>query len=182
MARLRNSASSGGGGGSSSRQADAVPALDELCYDWKQLHATYLKFSYQIYNYGEGLVGVSVASEAAEWVYSHAKYHADTLNSMQSQHPPGWAEHFASGIKTSQSCYCCLLCFRCWRFPLALFPFTSLVFLSLLSLISHALVSLTPSLYLSLLRLLHVCCAPHLQTIAIIPVPGGAVQLGSVLL
>ncbi|CAI7898108.1 unnamed protein product, partial [Closterium sp. NIES-54] len=118
MARLRNSASSGGGGGSSSRQADAVPALDELCYDWKQLHATYLKFSYQIYNYGEGLVGVSVASEAAEWVYSHAKYHADTLNSMQSQHPPGWAEHFASGIKT----------------------------------------------------------------IAIIPVPGGAVQLGSVLL
>ncbi|GJP40160.1 hypothetical protein CLOM_g24442 [Closterium sp. NIES-68] len=98
MARWRNSSSSAAGG-SSSGHADAVPALEELCYDWKQLHATYLKFSYQIYNYGEGLVGSCVAAEAAEWVYSHAKYHTDALNCVQSQHPPGWAEHFASGIK-----------------------------------------------------------------------------------
>lgn len=86
---------------SSATTGGHAPALEHLSYDWKQLHATFLKFSYQIYNYGEGLMGQSVSSETSEWVYNDAKYcQTDVLDSVQNQHPPGWGEHFASGIKT----------------------------------------------------------------------------------
>ncbi|CAI5485974.1 unnamed protein product [Closterium sp. Naga37s-1] len=96
MERLRDAAVGGAAGCSAQN-----PALEQLSYDWKLLHASFLRFSYQIYNYGEGLMGQAVSAEAAEWVYNDSKYYrADALDSVQNQHPPGWDEHFASGIKT----------------------------------------------------------------------------------
>eukprot|EP00475_Leptophrys_vorax_P031333 TRINITY_DN4743_c0_g2_i6.p1 TRINITY_DN4743_c0_g2~~TRINITY_DN4743_c0_g2_i6.p1 ORF type:complete len:198 (-),score=13.27 TRINITY_DN4743_c0_g2_i6:541-1134(-) len=81
MERLRGAAAAGGGAG-----AGQIPELEQLSYEWKQLHATFLKFSYQIYNYGEGLMGQAVSSETAEWVYNDAKYYqADVLDSVQNQ-------------------------------------------------------------------------------------------------
>ncbi|CAI5523982.1 unnamed protein product [Closterium sp. Naga37s-1] len=49
MERLRDAAVGGAAGCSAQN-----PALEQLSYDWKLLHASFLRFSYQIYNYGEG--------------------------------------------------------------------------------------------------------------------------------